>query len=438
MVPIMSWVQDLIKRIYCFFHRHFNMSNSIQNTPMLCLISATTALSPDVDELNYLPFGTTTLKLRFDPPDDCPIGPLIASPLMRHQERERVIIGHEDNGSELWITWGGGKKDGLYFNPDDGQRYLYFNLFHRGNVISSELPLTIQIKTPQGKLVAERRFMLYPPAHRPVRLDWEGDWPFGSTLQWEGERVPSYQSRWWPEQRLTFEKRELPPFRLRYDRLVTDNQWGRVTLSLLDADEGEQVLARVDGRLESALHDVRLFDADLFHFYGDVWAVRLWFSWLHTHFTEDDIHPDLQSHATPTVRESREEVPDAERFDLLIDVKNRFVTHIGTDNHYKELWGTWYYDTPVQVRIGHNKSMRTILFILSARASDTFASLTSSRKDDYNPAAVIREQMEHGHRALSFEEIRESLSWEAHAPIVDDFSVPGELIGPDVRVTTLS
>lgn len=428
-------VKSYIKQL---FHKDVDL---MFDSSVLRLISGAKGLSADTNTLHYLPFGTTTLKLRFDPPGDCPTGSFVATPRERHSDPMRVMVGHEDDGSDLWISWGGGKWEGIHFEPAEGQRYLYFNICHRGDLMADEYPVTIQVKSKEGQLVAERCFMLLRPhARQPIRLLWQNDWPFGSTLHWQGKQVASYQSRWWPEQRINYAEREIPPFRVRYDRLVTDNQWGRVTLSMVGEEAGasEQVLVRVDGRLESALHDVRLFHADLFHFHEDVWAVRLWFSWLHDRFTSDDIHPDLRGKTSPLVRDRKEEIPDAERFDILVDVKEKIVTHIGTDNHYKELWGEWgESDSPLQAYIGHNRSARTVLFILSARLSDTFASLSNSRDDDYNPVTLIREQLEDGaYRALSFSEIRDALSWEAHPPLVDDFRVPGELIGPDVRLVS--
>lgn len=403
----------------------------------LRLISEATDLSLEVNTLDYLPYGTTTLKLRFEPSEDYAKGTLIAAPRQRYADAERVIVGHEDQGNDFWITWGGGKVDGIHFDPSQGQCYLYFNLCHRGSLLKKAYSVTIEVKDKQGTLIAERCFSLTRPAvQQPLRLVWQSDWPAGSNLVWQGEEVPSYQSRWWPKQALSYTSRQIPNFVLRYDRLASGNKWGRVTLWLDDPALGGKPLARVDGRLEVALHDMHLFDADLFHFYGDVWAVRLWFSWLHHSFTSEDIHSDLAGQAMPLVRKSREEIPDAERFDFLIDVKHKLVTHIGTDNHYKELWGEWWQEEPVQARIGHNKSLRTAFFILSTRLTDSLVSLTTSRADDYNPAAIIREEMESGLRALSFEEIRDSLSWEAHAPIVDDFRVPSALIGPDVRLVT--
>jgi hypothetical protein len=411
----------------------------------LHLISGAKELSLEVNTLDYLPYGTTTLKLRFEPSKDYAKGTLIAAPRQRYADAERVIVGHEDNGNDFWITWGGGKVDGIHFDPSKGQGYLYFNLCHRSTLLKEAYPVTIEVKDKRGNLIAERRFVLKRPAvQQPIRLAWQSDWPAGSKLIWQGQEVPSYQSRWWPTQELTYTSRQIPNFVLRYDRLVSDNKWGRVTLWLDDPALGGQPLARVDGRLEVALHDVRLFDADLFHFYGDVWAIRLWFSWLHNSFTSQDIHPDLAGQAMPLVRKSRgerrasfgEEIPDAERFDFLIDVNHKMVTHIGTDNHYQELWGEWWQEEAVQTRIGHKKSLRTAFFILSTRLSDTLVSLTTSRADDYNPVAIIREEMESGSRAMKLEEILDALSWESHPPIVDDFRVPSAFIGPDVRLVT--
>ncbi len=400
----------------------------------LRLISEASALAVESNEIHYLPFGTTTLKLRFDPPANCPAGVLIATPRQRHAESERVVVGHEDNGSDLWITWGGGKAAGIHFDPEKGQRYLYFNLYHRSQTMSQEYQVTIQVKTEQGDLVCTRSFMLVRPfARQPIQLQWQHNWPTGSTLSWQGKQVPAYQSRWWPKQRLAYQTRDIPALTLDYTRLAKDNRWGQVTLSLGEGAD-KSVLLRIDGRLERALHDNHLFYADLFHFHDNVWAVRIWFNWLHHSFTEDDLASELRNQATPLVRDRREEIPDAERFDVLIDIEEKIVTHIGTDNHYKELWGEWYEDRPVQAYIGHNRSIRTAFFIMSTRVTDTFVGLSNERTDSYNPSAVIYQEMTHPQRALGLQEIMEALSWEAHPPLVDDFRVPSDLIGPDVRM----
>jgi hypothetical protein len=50
----------------------------------------------------------------------------------------------------------------------------------------------------------------------------------------DGTLSPSYQSRWWPAQELSYTSRQIPNFVLRYESLVSDNKWGRVTLWLDD------------------------------------------------------------------------------------------------------------------------------------------------------------------------------------------------------------
>lgn len=70
--------------------------------------------------------------------------------------------------------------------------------------------------------------------------------------------------------------------------------------------------------------------------------------------------------------------------------------------------------------------------------TNTLASLSARRSDDDDPAAILHHQWEHPEEQpfLTLREIRESPSWQAHAPLVDDFRVPGDLIGPDVRLVT--
>jgi hypothetical protein len=160
------------------FHRQEKATMS--DSHRLHLISGAKELSLEVNTLDYLPYGTTTLKLRFSPSKDYTKGTLIAAPRQRHADAERVIVGHEDNGNDFWITWGGGKVDGIHFDPSKGQGYLYFNLCHRSTLLKEAYPVTIEVKDKRGNLIAERRFVLKRPrSTQPIRLAWQSDWPAG-------------------------------------------------------------------------------------------------------------------------------------------------------------------------------------------------------------------------------------------------------------------
>jgi hypothetical protein len=129
--------------------------------------------------------------------------------------------------------------------------------------------------------------------------------------------------------------------------------------SRLELRWGERVLAVVDGDLALPLHDKRLVSFELFRFVDDYHlALRLWFYWVNLRFDEEELlafvpaDPEgkwrkearrvgqaLGGSALPWRRyQHYDEVPDVERFDLLIDPAKKAISYAGTDTHWQEFW----------------------------------------------------------------------------------------------------
>lgn len=314
----------------------------------LTLVPAPGTALDDPATLDYLPFGTRTLKVAFHWPEGRPPAtPVWVRPLTRHPTWPDLAVGVVDGSgadSPLWLHWGGGHLEGVALNPAGSERFAFFNVLHRG-ALDEELPVTLGAFTAAGNELARATFRLQRPegAAAALQLVWTPA-ASGSSLAFAGERVPDYLSRWWPPQRVRLETRRPPALRLRFP-CAPDHSAGPVEAMLDDVS-----LLRVGGRLERALHDLRLFDADLFHFYGGrYWVLRLWFAWLHTRFRDAEF-PDSTPRPIPA-RAAIEEVPDAERIDLLFDARQRRVQAVGTDLHWRESWGDVLNAPPVTAEV---------------------------------------------------------------------------------------
>jgi hypothetical protein len=98
------------------------------------------------------------------------------------------------------------------------------------------------------------------------------------------------------------------------------------------------VLARVHDNIQlQGIDQFRHVSAELYHFVDHFYVLRLWFAWLWKAGAVTAGH----------------EIPDAERFDLVIDPLAAKVEYAATDAHWKEHWcpGPPFGD-PIEMEIG--------------------------------------------------------------------------------------
>ena len=369
---------------------------------------------PIVDgTLDCLPFGVRVLKLRVQRNQERQptLGPVWLRPLgyqppNRHSLNpdEWRVYGTAVNDPDLWIAWGAGDENGFAVKStdrfkvdkvalpldDDDAYFLYFHLIHRPadpfNHVLTEKRVVMQAVDNTGEVVGETAVNLTIPQHatNPLRPHWHTDWANGHseiTLRADSGRpiqCPRYLSRWWGSQRLTYEPiapdSPVADFANRL-RIQFDRQDGLGDRSRLAVWLGDEPLAELDGDIALPLHDMRLCNVELFQFPDDTHLVlRFWFYWLHLRFAPDQlltfVPPDQLAAQRPEAERvaqlldhgllpwhRREEVPDVERFDLLLNPAQTSVKFVGTDTHWKEYWAVVDAGEPLQARIATKRDL---------------------------------------------------------------------------------
>ncbi len=319
--------------------------------------------------VEYLPFGTKSLKIRsYIPPGASDQSVLILRP-SNCDPRKQVFAGHEDNvepgDADLLVTWGAGHEQGTYARSKDspvddkGQPlsqgedgYCYFNVTHRPKLKNSMS--TLQVKSYRlticarqtmggrlGSAISDLIIKLEPPQgiQDPVHANWNEASIDESIVNFKGALVPIYLSRWWPTERVSYiplsgERPKLDQLTIRYQRAVSR---GKGRISVISENK---ILAVIEGDIGERLFDDRLFSAEVFVFNGPeafdrpYFLLRLWFMWIRK------------------LKKVNEEVPDVERFDLLIEGAANELRYVGTDAHWTEKWGRPIGEGPWLGKIG--------------------------------------------------------------------------------------
>lgn len=401
-------------------------------------------LLPGPTGWNYLPYGTRTLKFRVDALPGAHLAWL--RPLQRHPN-PNLIAGHEDSGDDLLITWSGGDKRGYRLDFSAGDRYAYFHVTHRVAELPGRYDITLILETDAGEVCRQVVRLGRPQAKEPLRTIWQAVDSNLSQITFTGRELPAYQSRWWPRPAIRYCALETtPPIHIEYQRAV-DGVFGAIRVLW----RGEPLVG-VSGHLDVALHDARLFAATLFDF-GDKrhWVLRLWFQWLYTHLTPLDVAGTAAPQATPAISErclaeatrlnelldrgEREEIPDVERFDLVIDTLSGRVVFAGTDLHWQELWGPTPNILPLPAEI-LSLGLKNIAYSVALYLRTSRERLT--RPPRYDPAAVLRDRIARGfgeaERALIPPVVtRLPLILQYHTPFIGGLHFDSDLISGDVR-----
>jgi hypothetical protein len=357
------------------------------------------------DSIDYQPFGVKVLKLRVqrNQARKPALGPIWIHPQGYTRPDAQSddpalwrVYGTAAGDPDLWVAWGAGDERGFCVKTkdrfkidkvplpldDDGCYYIYLHLIHRPEQPFAHTPaaktLTVQATGEDGQVYGETTVRLTAPAAaaNPVRAHWDWDLDGGAsriTLRGAGNgpaQLPLYVSRWWPVRRVEYAPvdaataRFLQELHIVYRRQENGQNRGRVDVSL-----GDTPLAEFTGELALPLHDYRLCTAEVFRFLDDYHlVVRLWFYWVHLGFSPDQlltfvpperrdgwraeakrVSGDLKKGLLPWHK--REEVPDVERFDLLLDLKNLNTKYVGTDTHWQEFWAIVADGEPLRARI---------------------------------------------------------------------------------------
>lgn len=419
---------------------------------------------PQEATADYLPFGTRVLKIKVVNTAGPTDVPLILRPVNTPDRLEEAgrFASYADDRSDIQVTWGGGHESGPCARGKDitwheicaplardASGYTYLHITHRPKappVDFSDATLTLLAVTgkddpPIGCLKINLRVPQAGVLHNPVRPIWEGP-ADEARIVFQGSQIPTYLSRWWPKSRVRYYDTRIPDFSIRYQpvsRPVTWpwlRLWRAVGVALvgepgrLDIQMENRPLMTIVGNIEPMLFRNRLILPEVYRFYSPRYLVlRLWFFWLDTRLD--------------VVRQQIHEIPDIERFDVLIDLQEGRALYACTDLHWQEMWGMVRHQ-PIKSHVG--LSAGKLFRLLGQRLEDEFSELLAiwdvTREEARNPAVQLCGELT-GHAdcnhqvGMSGEDVavRGAGLYAKHSPYFDDETVKldGRLTSGDVR-----
>lgn len=357
----------------------------------------------------YSPWQTRTLKLKMMTQKTMP--PLRVRPQrMKPEDRQAQIFRAFADQSEAFIvSWGGGHEVGpcvqaqdfmIAFEqpaplPANANSWVFFNLTHVGPDIPDTTPLTFEaFEEGSGKVHARLTVVLTKPVSMPKATDIM-QLKSADQRVWrlEGKFLSTYDPRWWPE---TLAYVSAPSYPLTVER-----HGGQLRVLW----QGSLVATITDQTTPTVLDDGRL-DFDLFEFDQTHIALRVWFFWWdkkmgHGFFV------------------GRHEIPDAERFDLLIHKTNGRINLACTDMHWRESWGETT-EPVLKAIIGLNSEAKMHMATekLDALWQKWWGQTSKEHERPYNPMVYINRLAELLGLGRHLE--TRAKGTEAHVPLIEN------------------
>ncbi len=391
-----------------------------QNDIIISVVDRTAGAGPSTsaNRVDYQPFGVKVLKLRVQRNQNSKprLGPIwlhpqnYTPPDEQNSEPARWhAYGTADNDPDLWVAWGAGDERGFCMKmeeqlgnkkpapiDDDAAHFVYLHLIHRpadpANHQLTPKILTVVATGDGGQgetaIFGQLTVHLDVPkgAVNPVRALWDWDVDAGrSAIRLGGMagaplQIARYFSRWWPTHQVVYTAVDsqtaafLAGLKLIFKRRDNGSDRGRLELW-----HENSLLAKFSGELRLPVHDVRLCTVEALRFVNDVHLViRIAFYWVQLGFSVDElmtfVPSDKQAAWQPQAEQlqkelgsglipwqKREEVPDIERVDIVLDMNNLAHKFAASDTHWKEFWGEVDQGEALDVRIASKRDIPAVL-----------------------------------------------------------------------------
>lgn len=343
--------------------------------------------------VRYMPYGVTTLEMQITKTDNKrPYGSL--RPANRESKEEKMYVGHEDDGKDFLIVWGGGKKQGLEIINENITKRLFMQIIHRGAVKNTKITLWhSKFYKPVG--VVNLSPTTTSSDVSKMNISKERD---RVEVSFKGSLIPEYYCRWFPprpaeNRNVKYYAIKAPLIKMRFQ--ATERYGLSSVDSNLEIFMDEKKIAKVfDDWRYSWPH------AELFTFLGDskYLVLRLWLYWLHERFSENPlleydrkaVAVGRTNNTEPVRRGLLEwldiESPDIERFDFLLDVEKKKVIWMGTDLHYQEYWSS--VDHTEYAMAGIAKGFGTLIQVLKNLKNRQVAP-----PEDTNPCEILQDRL---------------------------------------------
>jgi len=361
----------------------------------------------DLESL-YLPYGVTTIATELSNKGESN-RKLLLRPTNRLPPPEYVAhesLKDEKNSSskDLKIIWGGGMTQGFELNlsPNNKTNLFYLVIHDSDDLSVYGFDLEVVDVTRNGekeKIITTKAIRLKPPegSNGCVKVIKKYFGVYSRVAEFQGEIIPNYQSRWFRrDNKYSFSKNQAPNFVLRYD----EDMEGFITSNIrigIRTTKGIEDIGKIGGDLErSRLH------AELFNFVDKYCVLRVWLYWTNDYFSKNRFIEGRIQHGSRQTTELRAwkqrliEVPDAERFDLVIDKETRKIIYIGTDLHWRETWWS-VNDDFVNLKFAEMELVPVLIKNLPQILGPYIAKhFKNDLPSDYDPAIALKEDLTKG------------------------------------------
>lgn len=296
-------------------------------------------------KINYIPFSISTIKLLINNKEDSDVDILIKP--IRSQNNDDFCGGFDDNNKGLRIIWGGGQEYGVStMIKGNDKKYAFLFVFpsHDSKLLDYNLTLIVNktIRDFSEKYISEEiPIKLYPIqnteyVYEIVHPKITGD-SLSNTITFDGKSLGYYYPRWYPELDSFF-----PDTNNHYQRDPRISDFSLRTFkksSLFDADRiilyfKNKEIANIEGDMDGAKYQVDVFK------FNNVFIIRIWFLWISKkQFWEGDNLEPLEKEARKKgFFDFEPELPDFERFDIVVSPTDGNILAICTDFHWQEYW----------------------------------------------------------------------------------------------------
>lgn len=379
-------------------------------------------------QLDYLPYGTRSLRIEVRTNRPMPALRLRPHHRLPEESANGIFRGFEDGGTTFQLSWGGGHEAGPCARTEDRfgafevsaavpaghQQIIIFNLSHMGEALPETVVLTLEaFEEATGQVHAQLPITLRRPANLPASIGRLTRAAHGREWQLQaGTHLPRYESRWWPEQAVSYTAAPTSlPLRVVHD----------AEAAVLNVYWGETLTAVIEDHTTPSVLETKGVQCDLFSFSESYIGLRVWFFWLDVNMGHGFFI-------------GRHEVPDAERFDLLIRLWDGKVGLACTDLHWRESWGVCE-KTPQRATLGLTREAKIKLVQtgLEKMWSKWQGEGKQAAVPSYNPLGYIQRRAKLEARNTKF--VVRAHGTEAHIPLLADLLADTDsFFSSDVRL----
>ncbi len=298
----------------------------------------------NIVKVKYIPFSISTIKLLIQNEEYLDVDILIKP--LRFQNDDDFCGGFDDERRGLRIIWGGGQENGLQtIVKGNDKKHLFLFVFPTDNFKLLDYNLTLQVnKTIVGSNQPNMREeiiiklspiqdvqLLENIAHQKIRNNSEI-----AKITFNGNLVCSYYPRWYPE---LFNLIANTNNYYQFDPTISN-----ISLKLLKKSQGsdkdrivlnfkEKETAIIEGDMDGANYHIDLFK------FNNSFIIRIWFLWISKkQFHDKNNLVPLQLEVQTRGIFDNPELPDFERFDIVISSLNGNILAVCTDFHWQEYW----------------------------------------------------------------------------------------------------